>query len=795
MKAKLKTHLRHFREERGQSIVLLAFAFIGLVGMLGLALDLGLVYIERIALKRSIDAAVLAGVIELPLEEDAGRRAIEYFTLNDYDLSESVVYFQGCIRDRSSGNVVNKTEADEYVFIGPQGMTLAQARDDATIRNIFWIDTLSYQGDDAGTLQTCNDSTQLYGTANKLRVWGEVKVDMNFMRIVPPFLTFVSVGEEGVAQNIDNLDVAVVIDRSGSMSYDPVCIGCWQRTETAAAHETDTPRWFGYYNYPENGVTYPLGSNDGDLTNGGWGHPAISGNNSVCDPSTSVNNQYYVNNGDRYLIMEAELYSRNNSVVYTDLRQGGKGHWALQRNGLGSTTVDGNTAKGAYMGHYPKYTYYSTSAPYGFHYYLQHAQDGDAPRLEYDFTFPDAGNWSSTAYIWVRVRYGGGDNSGLGDNVAYWTVTSDATANNPLAMDVPGYNPHNVKAVQQMPTFGGGWRWVRLQNPVTVNGSLTYRLYFYAGSSDFYFDRLVVTERTANSLPSALNTQAATANSARRGACDPCNPIYGENIGASGSGAEYTIDDCTFFNYTQPVDHRLDPLFADGVQPMRSSKEAIKLFVTRLDPEKDQVGIVSYSQRYYSYWTTVDKTELQCLRKTGSKTTCAAPAISYTQVLKDIEDIATGGSTNTGAGMKAGLEILGVTPTGYTAAAAGSGNCGGSNCARGAAAQRIMILMTDGVPNASPGGSCSNGPNVNAEALAAGASNNNAHKCPLYFAQEASRRGVTVYVIGLGYGVNGPYLEQVAQLGGGQYFFSASGGDLNLIFAEILNNIFVRLVK
>ena len=40
--------------------------------------DLGLVYIERTRVKRAVDAAVLAGVVELPNEEQAFIRAIDY---------------------------------------------------------------------------------------------------------------------------------------------------------------------------------------------------------------------------------------------------------------------------------------------------------------------------------------------------------------------------------------------------------------------------------------------------------------------------------------------------------------------------------------------------------------------------------------------------------------------------------------------------------------------------------------------------------------------------------------------
>ena len=44
-------------KESGQSLIILVFAFMGLIAMLGIALDVGLVYVERVRLKRTIDAA------------------------------------------------------------------------------------------------------------------------------------------------------------------------------------------------------------------------------------------------------------------------------------------------------------------------------------------------------------------------------------------------------------------------------------------------------------------------------------------------------------------------------------------------------------------------------------------------------------------------------------------------------------------------------------------------------------------------------------------------------------------
>ena len=81
-------HRKAFQEQKGQSIIIITFAFLGLIAMLGLALDLGLVYIEQVRISRTTDAAALAAVVELPFEEEGMRRAIEYIQLNGYRVGE-----------------------------------------------------------------------------------------------------------------------------------------------------------------------------------------------------------------------------------------------------------------------------------------------------------------------------------------------------------------------------------------------------------------------------------------------------------------------------------------------------------------------------------------------------------------------------------------------------------------------------------------------------------------------------------------------------------------------------------
>ena len=120
-----KSNVKASETESGQSIIILVFAFLGLVAMLGLALDLGLLYVERIRMKRAIDAAVLAGVVELPDEEQAMARAIEYLNLNGYDVdTDTAIQVVGCTRDGPTAllsTLANRATPYDYIsFAAPK---------------------------------------------------------------------------------------------------------------------------------------------------------------------------------------------------------------------------------------------------------------------------------------------------------------------------------------------------------------------------------------------------------------------------------------------------------------------------------------------------------------------------------------------------------------------------------------------------------------------------------------------------------------------------------------------------
>lgn len=57
--------IRHPQAEKGQSLVLLALMFVGLLAFMGLAIDVGFIYVRQAQLTAAVDAAALAGVSEL----------------------------------------------------------------------------------------------------------------------------------------------------------------------------------------------------------------------------------------------------------------------------------------------------------------------------------------------------------------------------------------------------------------------------------------------------------------------------------------------------------------------------------------------------------------------------------------------------------------------------------------------------------------------------------------------------------------------------------------------------------
>jgi len=75
----------HEEGEKGQSIIILALAVVVLLAFVGIAIDVGRLYGTRIQLSRAVDAAALAGVLELPELDDADARARQFMRTNGYE--------------------------------------------------------------------------------------------------------------------------------------------------------------------------------------------------------------------------------------------------------------------------------------------------------------------------------------------------------------------------------------------------------------------------------------------------------------------------------------------------------------------------------------------------------------------------------------------------------------------------------------------------------------------------------------------------------------------------------------
>ncbi|MEJ2557539.1 MAG: VWA domain-containing protein, partial [Anaerolineae bacterium] len=220
------------------------------------------------------------------------------------------------------------------------------------------------------------------------------------------------------------------------------------------------------------------------------------------------------------------------------------------------------------------------------------------------------------------------------------------------------------------------------------------------------------------------------------------------------------------------TDLRTHPLWGDWEQPLRGSKEAAKRSVIRLDPKRDQVGLVTYGT------DSTQDSQLECISRWGSACYEGTTPISYTRVLAAIESVSSGTRTCTGCGMEDGLKVLGINidnQNNFDNDCDGGAN---SHCARGGA-KKVMILITDGIPNESPGGVSDDEdyyPGENAD-----------YDCMIYYAQKAAERGVVIYPIGLGFGVDANLLEAVAEEGGGFYRPAYSASNLDEIFNEIIS--------
>ncbi|MEJ5312093.1 MAG: vWA domain-containing protein [Anaerolineae bacterium] len=739
--------------ERGQSLILVAFAIFALLGFAGLAVDLGLSYVTRVRVRRAADAAALAAATELPLEAAAQVRALEYLEANGYPCGLNVQIVNGNLlytcNNPETRVEINSGYAGSYIS-GPDG---EQAQ------RIIRINTAPYRED-----------VYADNTASRIEVNIQDSAEVFFMQLFG--FKDVKVNGRAVGENINNLDVVLVFDVSGSMEFDTLCYGCWT---------------------PVSGQTYP----DGARWPLPWGGPA-DGPPTHCSGSGT----YLTYNSRRYIIIEAEDYSRNNVSVNRDQYTMGMTYWTLQRNGgtdlsttvlpaylrdtSGSAGALGRDTRGAYIAHFPYRNHtqgdgagsncvwndllngqkclrddwiYSVGGPY------------DAPRVDYDFQVPSSGTW----YIWAR---GQGRDGGIGNLMWGINRTPIASVRN---------DANTSFEVRNQLLYNGatsaGWRWVQLGSQ-TFNAGTTYELNLWAGGVGFALDRIIITtdSRTPASAVSSdsnftaqvLNNTANIDNNRTGSACDPCDERYGGYPGGPGGNKP---PNCVIPGF--PVDHPSNYRYLhdiyDDEQPIRGAKEAAARFIERFDPLYDQVGYVTYSS------SAQIVSELECTRRCSiptNKCTCSYDRILST-VTNKIRASNAGGSTNIPYGLMLGIDVL----------SSKSGHYGRPGAAH------IMVFMTDGEANTIDG--------TNAVCYAqdywpknTGITNiDRAKDCTVYYARQARNNGIVIYSITLGDGADMEVMQYIAEMTGGVHRHAPRPEQLDPIFEELYNRIFLRLVE
>ncbi len=751
----MKSEQKKKHAEKGQALILVAFGIIALFAFVGLGVDLGLAYVERVRAQRAADAAALAAASELPLETAAQLRALEYLAGNGYDcgLSFPINLFAPCT-DPNVRLEVKTAGGDYQLLSGPSDPKDA----DLTIR----LNTAEFRSD-----PTSLDS------ASRIQVQVIKQTQFHFMRFLG--INSMEVSGSATAENIQDLDIMLVLDESGSMEFDTLCYGCWTRNPSTE--------------YPD-GFRWPLP----------WGGPPdgppiqCSGTGSPLEYS-----------GKTYIEIEAEEYSAI-SNDYHRATSPGKGYtyWVMERNGhvhgsqtsyLGDANAYGRDSRGAYIMHAPYVNMVNGGS--GVACTWEDINNGricrrsttiskvggpfPAPRVDYDFTVPSSGDW----YFWIRAQGGDGSDDPQYGRVVFWGLTSDDGSYGDSVLGSSRGNPPQDDWYNTGWHYNGArynkWLWGRLgsgkygESPYNryLKAGVHYTLHFWGGSPGFTIDRIIITNDSNSYLPSvATGTSVPLDNNRTRAACDPCDARFGGYPGGLGNTSADGNDPPNCNNSSLPESKRyryLDDLY-DDEQPIASTVSAAKRFVRKLDPHFDQIGLVTYS----SHVNTV--VQLQCLKTLGAACSQSTVEGSVIYKLTNRDITHAGGSTNIPDALEEATKALRhVVPY---------------NGRPGAA--HIIILMTDGQPNKY---SNLDSENANCYATSYYPGYTKAQNCSIYLAKKARDQGIVIYTISLGEDADIELMDHIADITGGIHLHAETPEALDSIFDEIYNRIFLRLVQ
>jgi Flp pilus assembly protein TadG len=767
--------------ERGQSMLLIVFALIGIFAFVGLAFDLAWAFVEQIRVSQAADAAALAAGAELPLESAARNRALTYLQENGYDYTVSDTV---------------RVIFDEAVITDTQIMG---ASEESAITTI-WIDTA--YGRANGEVNT----------TDHVRVRVQKRVFMTFMQ----FVGFRDIPVSGVAEaeNLSRIDTVIVFDRSGSMEFQTICYGCWEQRDPYDAGNPD-------YFYPS-GIYYPLPWSESSSV-APADHCAaacLEADYHDDDLPSSLSGDYewndcnYRDKSDSsliYAVIEAEEYYRINT---SPPASPGLTYWVLQRNGKNAY---GRDDRGAYISHHPYYAgegggvdcKLADIQTYGWCNSGSGLPVNDAPQADYPFYAPIDG---VDYYVWVRADGGqSGDTQYL-----YWAIDDGYAGAQQSAQYFNGNGAVYDGADGSWAQREGWYNYYeyRLLGQKNLSQGQHF-LRIWASWAGFDLDRMIVTTDPAD-LPQEIEEDTARYPNNFRGGADPasaacCNACDPRFLGTYDGPKYWPLPDPYDQNHLPfcdnpdrlfpPEDITDYPSFFHDEEPIRTALEAAKQFVSWLDPEFDQVGYVSYS----SVWGEPDafvESPLQCLRSLPGA--CTSDVFTQT-LLGPLDNTRAGGSTNAGIGLYYAWKLFESQEPNQCIPGATGHNLSDMACGRPGAG-RVIIFMTDGYPNADEGAigchqyeagwpgqeafdALYDDPEITNGSVQA------AQDCVVLQSDLAAQRGALIFTISIGAGADRDLMMFVADRHGSleNHQWAASPDDLLGIFERLYERVFLRL--
>jgi len=191
-------------------------------------------------------------------------------------------------------------------------------------------------------------------------------------------------------------------------------------------------------------------------------------------------------------------------------------------------------------------------------------------------------------------------------------------------------------------------------------------------------------------------------------------------------------------------------------EPYDTMVDAADYFVGLFDPQYDKIGVANFSNR-------------------GSLV--ASLSSNFNAVRSALHSMSPpNGATNIAHAIAVGRQILDGT-------------------GKRANAVRVLVLLTDGVANTYCGSATYNPNAYNTTSCSEGSGESTAVQHAFNEAQRAKNADIIIYTIGLGNDVDHNFLDQIARMTGGKYFYSPTAEQLDEAFQAVAEQTHIALVR